>query len=69
MKARILSIPREFVYVVLLAFTAFSLTLSYQLNSINLIIMDNQSRSQVYNVNETRDTNLTSHNSTMLTQN
>ena len=39
MKARILSIPREFVYVVLLAFTAFSLTLSYQLNSISIILL------------------------------
>ena len=39
MKARILSTPRELVYIVLLAFIAFSLTLSYQLNSISIILL------------------------------
>ena len=39
MKARILSIPRELVYVALLACVAFSLTLSYQLNSISIILL------------------------------
>ena len=39
MKARILSTPRELVYIVLLAFVAFSLTLSYQLNSISIILL------------------------------